>query len=159
MNKDKLKAFLKESNKIESNTSHITERRMVVAEGFLELDVVLIEDIENFVNVFQPGELLRDKEGMDVGVGNHIPIKGGVEVLTKLFGILAKVHAHPGENIYQIHNHYETLHPFTDCNGRSGRILWLWQMLRRGDGLLDIEKWPDLGFLHTWYYQSLQEGR
>lgn len=60
--------------------------------------------------------------------------------------------AHRGSTPYDVHQQYETLHPFTDGNGRSGRALWLWQMIRDGQR-------AQLGFLHTWYYQSLREAR
>ena len=49
---------------------------------------------------------------------------------------------------FAVHVAYENLHPFMNGNGRSGRALWLWHMG-------GIEKVP-LGFLRTWYYQSLQ---
>lgn len=47
------------------------------------------------------------------------------------------------------HVEYETLHPFMDGNGRSGRVLWAWQMRRDGRDPLQ------LGFLHAFYYQAL----
>ena len=40
-------------------------------------------------------------------------------------------------------------HPFTDGNGRSGRALWLWQMNNHAP----------FGFLHTFYYQTLENSR
>ena len=40
-----------------------------------------------------------------------------------------------------------------DGNGRSGRALWLWQMVNQHN--YDMR----LGFLHLWYYQSLQAGQ
>lgn len=45
---------------------------------------------------------------------------------------------------WEVHIAYEMLHPFTDGNGRSGRMLWAWQM----------RNFP-LDFLHTFYYQTL----
>ena len=51
---------------------------------------------------------------------------------------------------YEAHKWFEALHPFTDGNGRTGRIYWLWQMQKMG---LSTE----LGFLHTYYYQSLED--
>lgn len=52
------------------------------------------------------------------------------------------------DGAYRCHVVYETLHPFTDGNGRSGRAVWLRQM-----GW--IVRAP-LGFLHHFYYQTLQ---
>lgn len=50
-------------------------------------------------------------------------------------------------NPYFFHKRYEEIHPFADLNGRTGRAIWLHQMLEEQD--------VPLGFLHTWYYQSL----
>jgi Fic family protein len=51
---------------------------------------------------------------------------------------------------FAAHVRYEHLHPFTDGNGRSGRAIWAWQMLYQGRGEIP------LGFLHHFYYQSIQ---
>ena len=48
---------------------------------------------------------------------------------------------------FHFHRRYEHIHPFVDLNGRTGRAVWLYQMLKGQD--------VPLGFLHTWYYQSL----
>ncbi len=54
---------------------------------------------------------------------------------------------------YISHVAYENLHPFTDGNGRSGRALWLWQMMH--GTMRQVNMARDLGFLHTFYYQTL----
>ena len=56
---------------------------------------------------------------------------------------------------YDVHCEYEDLHPFMDGNGRTGRALLAWMMIRR-------KGWEStfaLPFLHRWYYQSLDRLR
>lgn len=137
-------AFVEESNAIEG----IRLTRPVEVEEFLRflaLPKITIAELERFVSVYQPNAKLRDKAGLNVRVGNHIPLAGGPLVRQKLQEILDSME-HDGP--YVTHRMYETLHPFTDGNGRSGRALWAWQYR-------DLS----LGFLHRWYYQSLDQSR
>jgi len=87
---------------------------------------------------------------MDVTVGSHTPPKGGANIRQSLETMLTIFKRGENQSVpYLAHQYYEELHPFTDGNGRTGRALWLWYM--HGNA--------PLGFLHTWYYQSLHEAQ
>lgn len=142
-----LRQFLAESNKIEG-IYHIGDNEPRSAQEFLELEAVSISDLTEFVSVVQPDAILRSQPGVNVTVGGFNPPSGGTHITQFLEMLLTQINA--GEiSAYRAHLEYERIHPFTDGNGRSGRLLWLWQMMREGLYL------PILGFLHAFYYQTL----
>jgi hypothetical protein len=146
-----LNAFVTESNMIEGISRPPTPDEVQATLVVLHAPVIDIETMAVYVESVQPGARIRNKLGMNVQVGNHIPPKGGEHITYQLVSLLTEVNdnlQHP----YKLHNQYETLHPFMDGNGRSGRVIWLWQMLQTSNRL------PPLGFLHSWYYQTLQHG-
>ena len=138
--------FIRESNMIEGIIHNPSNQEVQVYVDFLDLDKITVQDLEHFVSKIQPNAELRRKVGTDVRVGNHIPMLGGHQVEIELTNLLNGIHY---ENSYLTHLKYENLHPFTDGNGRSGRALWLWQR----------KSIPRIGFLHTFYYQTLQNNQ
>lgn len=141
--------FVRESNRIEGILRDPTGTEYGAHRKFLGLATVTVGDLVRFVSAVQPDAILRDREGLDVRVGNHRPPPGHPGIAGALGFILDNVTA--GVDAYTTHQRYETLHPFTDGNGRSGRALWLWQMIHQSGDRWALKR----GFLHTWYYQSL----
>lgn len=135
--------FVVESNAIEGINRPPFPGEVAEMKRFMALRDVTVDDLKQFVSVYQPNAVLRSAAGLDVYVGDHIPPAGGPEVMIKLTDLLQKINQLEIDP-YEAHVAYETLHPFTDGNGRSGRMLWAWMM-----------KSFDLGFLHTFYYQAL----
>jgi hypothetical protein len=140
--------FVRESNRIEGIHRDPTRAEVEATDEFVYAEIMTVGRVKALVAVLQPNARIRDREGLNVRVGSHIAPPGGPQIVAALQGILGAM-----EDPYDTHHQYETLHPFTDGNGRSGRALWLWQMLRNGYPI------PAIGFLRTWYYQSLQAGR
>lgn len=155
--------FMLESNRIEG-IGHTTGEELRAFEALLKLPKVRVADLYNFVNVCAgPTARLRLAFGDDVQVGDHVPPPGGQAIIGKLHSLLYRVEhpdLFPGKATpLQIHHDYENLHPFMDGNGRSGRALWAWQMIRQRYPVALDFKALSLGFLHVFYYQTLAAGR
>ncbi len=149
LNQSELYEFVEESNHIEGIDREPTDLEVEATWDFLQAPALSIVRVRSLVMVYTAGHArLRDKAGMNVTVGNYTPPRGGAHIEANLKFTLDSINA-VSLTAYEAHQEYESLHPFTDGNGRSGRAIWLWQMKGRAP----------LGFLHHWYYQSLQEGR
>lgn len=150
-----IKDFIRESNRIEGIHCEPTLKEIAEFERFIGLDTVTIKDLKQFVSVYAPGQRFRGAKGLNVSIGGELAPLGGQFMYYKTQEILDNLEQ---EGAYKTHVAYELLHPFTDGNGRSGRALWAWQMNRAKDGW-SRSAWLSLGFLHTFYYQTLQNAR
>lgn len=149
MDRAMLVRFINESNKIEGITRapKILAAEVDALEKFVALDSVSLESVEQLVRVLQPDAQLRVRPNQNVRVGRYLAPMGGEALVRETAQLLAEISLRT-TNAWAAHIRYENLHPFTDGNGRSGRAVWLWQMRE-----------APLGFLHTFYYQTLQHSR
>jgi len=143
--------FVIESNRIEGILRPPLQTEIVATKVFVESEAPSVETLSTLALVLTNGEgILREKESMNVRVGAHVPPKGGPHIQARLKRLLESIKV---ADPLDFHIQYETLHPFLDGNGRTGRALWAWQMWRTDAAFLE------LGFLHAWYYQTLNKCR
>ncbi len=145
-----LRDFVHESNRIEGIERADSDPQFQVEveahHRFLRLSTPTVGDLERFIGAVtargaHPG-VLRRHVGANVRVGAHVAPPGGPGITLRLEVLLEDWKR---RGAHATHVAYENLHPFTDGNGRSGRVLWLLQM----GGI------APLGFLHEFYYQTL----
>lgn len=148
----RLHEFVTESNLIENiydAKRHKTHR--VALELFLSLDAVQVSDLERFVKSVEPLAFLRTATEHRVWIGGH-ESPPPRETLPLLYQLLKKAN-NGAIDPWQAHVEYESLHPFIDGNGRSGRALWLWMMKKKFN--YDLR----YGFLRMFYYQTLSNSQ
>lgn len=165
--------FISFSNKIESIYRKPSQEEYDSYVEFLQLKYIKVDNIINFVKVNEPNAKIRSHVSDNVRIGNYYPMKGGIQLVLTLEELLEEINSvakllfdnkvnslfesipeislcHRNITTFKIHSEYESIHPFTDCNGRSGRVIWLWMMKT-----LDLPIYTE-GFSQTWYYQSLE---
>jgi len=144
--------FIRESNRIEGILRDLTEDEIAAHERLLKLFQLHPTTVGDFQAVIAPGKPIRERTGMNVRVGNHIAPEGGPGIIRRLQRILSN--ANDGSRSpWSVHIAFETLHPYMDGNGRTGRAIWAWQMQRLGHDPFALP------FLHRFYYQTLDASR
>jgi len=149
------RAFLRDSNRIEGIAAPPTKPQIMAFMRFTHLDVLHVDTIEAYTKTVQPNAKLRIAPGCNVTVGKHVPPAGGQAVLYSLQNLLETLNENKERLCPWVwHGWYESLHPFTDGNGRSGRAIYAWHCLQSNK-----HRFMELGFLHDAYYRALDATR
>jgi len=143
--------FIRESNRIEGILRDPTEDEIAAHERLLKLVQLHPSTVGDFQAVIAPRKPIRARPGVNVRVGNHIAPEGGPTIVRRLKRLLDV--ANRASDPWRVHVAFETLHPYMDGNGRTGRAIWAWQMQRLGQDPFALP------FLHRFYYQTLEASR
>jgi hypothetical protein len=148
-----MRKHIRESNEIEGIYRDPSDAEVEEWKRFMALDEIQIDDLKRFVYVYAgAGHRLRNLITDAHYIGKRT-LTGGSQVTFDL-AILLQMINHDDINPWHAHVEYEYLHPFTDGNGRSGRMLWHWMMKRKYGG--SYESMTSIGFLQRFYYQAMQ---
>lgn len=145
--------FVRESNMIEGIRREPTYVEVAETRSFL-LVPLQMASVLCLQATYAPGCPLRDEPGMNVRVGSYVAPAGGPGIRRALDHLVQSVAIRDDlsrlwGDPWLVHCEFETLHPFMDGNGRTGRALWARHMLLLGHDPFEIP------FLRRFYYQTL----
>jgi hypothetical protein len=144
---------IRESNEIEGIHRDTTDAEVNEHRRIMNQDEITVEDLMRHVAIYAgPQHRIRALTTDRHYIGRRA-LEGGPHVLERLREILHDANTEAMDP-WHTHVEYEYLHPFTDGNGRSGRMLWHWAMKKKYGKR--YESMTSIGFLQRFYYQSMQ---
>ena len=155
---------VRESNAIEGILDDPSDAEINEHNRFMALERVTLDDLKRFVYIYAgAGHRVRSRITDNHCIG-RTHLQGGPYVEAKLHKLIQRCQpwSFRGTDMepldpWTAHVEYECLHPFTDGNGRSGRVLWHWMMKQKYGAR--YEAMTSIGFLQRFYYQTFNARR
>jgi hypothetical protein len=122
--------FVRVSNRMAGITREPTVSEISAHRGLLAANALRVENLELFVHHVAEGARLRSEAGTPAPSANEQTAPAG-ELKADLATIVLAAQKQAASP-QRLHRIYTLLSPFTDGNGRAGRALLMWQIMRVG---------------------------
>jgi hypothetical protein len=133
---DWVPGFVRVNNRLAGIAREPTAAEISAHRGLLAVNELRVENLELFVHHVAPGAGLRD----EADVPSEEDTASLEALRADLATIVAAARTH-ATSPKRLHRLYRMLRPFTDANGRCGRALWMWQVMRgRAEDLAEIAR-------------------
>ena len=118
--------FVRISNRMAGIDREPTPAEISAHRGLLAANALRVENLEMFVHHVAEGARLRDDTSLDDEAPSAAEIKADLATIV----LAAQKRATSPQRLHRL---YTMLSPFTDGNGRCGRALLMWQIMRAGE--------------------------
>ena len=123
--------FVRISNRMAGITREPTVSEISAHRGLLAANALRVENLEMFVHHVAQGAQVRSETGARA-VSADEEITSAEELKADLATIVLAAQKQAASP-QRLHRIYTMLSPFTDGNGRAGRALRRWQIMRKGE--------------------------
>ena len=129
--------FVRVNNRLAGIVREPSAAEISAHRGLLAANTLRVENLELFVHHIAPGAALRDAGDVDQETSDDRAAAD--EDLRADLATLIRAAQTQVASPERLHRIYRLLRPFTDANGRCGRVFWMWQVMRAApDELAEI---------------------